>query len=404
MIDSFATRLTSRLRRAAAAALGAVAVACIYLAGSSPAGAEVRPRQDLGQQASWQTPSEAEVRTQALAWIADRMPETAIRTQAEALWPAIETKPPSEATPAAEAKPAAEIKPASEAKPAAEGAAEPARVSAEELLNRLAATFSLVDPPAKELVELCRRPRDKVALPDFAWLAADATPAWERKNLRLLYGRWLAHERMYDEALAQLDGLQPEDVADPAALLFYQGLVHHHMLAKDPGATALQRLLERADQLPRRYVSLARLMLSDLKGLEDDSLDHIARRMQDIQRRLDLGRAGRKVRDVEDGVIASLDKLIEEIEKQQQAAAAAAAGAQSGRPTMPASDSKIMPYKGAGQVDRKPLGTKSGWGELPPKQRAEAMQQIGKDYPVHYRDLIEQYFRKLANEDEGPDR
>jgi hypothetical protein len=385
---------TRRGFRLGAAGLCGVAAACACLASSSPALAEVRPQPEFGQQATWQNPAEAEVRAKTLAWIADCKPDAAVRAQAEALWPA------------GESNPAVGNKPAGEDTPAAEdaAAAKPARPSAEELLNRLAATFSLVDPPAKDLVDLCRRPRDKVVLPEFAWLSADATPAWEGKNLRLLYGRWLAHERLYDEALAQLEGLQPEDVADPAALLFYQGIVHHHMLDKESGAAALQRMLERADQLPRRYVSVARLMLSDLKDLEDDSLDHIARRMQDIQRRLDLGRAGRKVRSVEDGVIASLDKLIEEIEKQQAAAAAAAAGAQSGRPVVPASDSRILPYKGAGQVDRKPLGTKAGWGELPPKQRHEALQQIGKDYPAHYRDLIEQYFRKLANEDEGPDR
>jgi lipopolysaccharide biosynthesis regulator YciM len=50
------------------------------------------------------------------------------------------------------------------------------------------------------------------------------------------------------------------------------------------------------------------------------------------------------------------------------------------------------------------LGNKAGWGDLPPKQRHEALQQIGKDYPAHYRDVIEQYFRKLASEDEGTDR
>ena len=28
----------------------------------------------------------------------------------------------------------------------------------------------------------------------------------------------------------------------------------------------------------------------------------------------------------------------------------------------------------------------------------EALQQIGKDFPAHYRDVIEQYFRKLATD------
>jgi hypothetical protein len=36
---------------------------------------------------------------------------------------------------------------------------------------------------------------------------------------------------------------------------------------------------------------------------------------------------------------------------------------------------------------------------LPAKEREEAMQQIGKDFPSHYREVIEQYFRKLASEE-----
>ncbi len=152
---------------------------------------------------------------------------------------------------------------------------------------------------------------------------------------------------------------------------------------------------------------LARLMQADLEGLKDESLDHIARRMEDIQRRLDLGRAGEKVREVEDGVIASLDKLIDEMEKQQQAAAAAAAaGSQPGQqPMTPLPDSRPMELKAPGDVANKPVGNTDGWGELPPHERQEALQQIGKEFPAHYRDMIEQYFRKLANDgSEAPDK
>jgi hypothetical protein len=49
-------------------------------------------------------------------------------------------------------------------------------------------------------------------------------------------------------------------------------------------------------------------------------------------------------------------------------------------------------------VDKKPVGNGDGWGNLPPKEREEALQQIGQEYPAHYRDMIEQYFRKLATE------
>lgn len=59
-----------------------------------------------------------------------------------------------------------------------------------------------------------------------------------------------------------------------------------------------------------------------------------------------------------------------------------------------------MEGKGPGEVAKKPIGNQRGWGDLPPRQRQEALQQIGKDFPAHYRDMIEQYFRKLASEGE----
>ena len=49
-------------------------------------------------------------------------------------------------------------------------------------------------------------------------------------------------------------------------------------------------------------------------------------------------------------------------------------------------------------VARKNIGSEGGWGNLPPKDREQAMQQIGRDFPSHYRDVIEQYFRRLAAE------
>jgi hypothetical protein len=99
--------------------------------------------------------------------------------------------------------------------------------------------------------------------------------------------------------------------------------------------------------------------------------------------------------------------LIKEMEDQQQQQQQAAAGQQGGNqpmPLKPLEDSRPMGGKGEGKVANKPVGDSSGWGDLPPRERQEALQQIGKEFPAHYRDMIEQYFRKLATENENPDR
>jgi hypothetical protein len=105
------------------------------------------------------------------------------------------------------------------------------------------------------------------------------------------------------------------------------------------------------------------------------------------------------VQGVERGVVASLDELIKQQEdrqkQQQQQQANASGGAPSGRPL---EESRPAELKAPGLVDRKDIGATAGWGNLPDKEREQALQQVGRDFPAHYRELIEQYFRELATE------
>jgi len=310
----------------------------------------------------WQPPGVEQVRAQVFAWLDQRKLAPAERAKAEAIW--------GEKTETS---------------------------SGGELLQRVVRTVALADENARKLAELCSQASAPRALPAQPWLVDPQTPPWIAKNLRLWYGRWLAQQRLFDEAAEQLDGIEAEDVVDPATLLFYQAVVHHRLLNRDAAAETLARLLDAPDLCPRRYVTIARLMDADLRGLKEESLDHIARRMEDIQRRLDLGRAGPKVREIQDGVVKSLDKLIEELESAQQQQQASQ-GAGNLQPARPAQESVPMGGKGPGKVAKRDIGHQSGWGDMPPKQREEALQQIGRDFPAHYRDIIEQYFRRLASE------
>ncbi len=350
--------LTSAAPHTACAAY-AVAALCLALIAAAPAWGLPEGQPDR----SWEAPEATDVRRQALEWLAEQAPEEDLHRQAEAIW---QEEPPRSST---------------------------------EVLECLAATFALGDARARRLVELCAAPRgEQIVVPSQPWLFDPQTPPLLAHNLRLLFGRWLVHEAMYDEALEQLGDLAPEEVADPATLLFYQAVVHHRLLEKDRSIESLRLLLEGERAAPRRYVALAELMREDLEGLRDETLDHIARRMEDIGRRLSLGRAGERVRRLEDGVIESLDKLIEEIEDARQQAQQAGGGASAGgiQSSAPAPDSMPLGGGGPGEVDRRDLGDGSGWGDLPPREREEALQEIGREFPAHYRDVIEQYFRRLA--------
>lgn len=319
--------------------------------------------QGLEGKASWQQPTAAEVKVQVDQWLAKRPLDEATRRAVDALW----------------AKPT---------DAAADG----------EVLDRLAATVALVEPAPRELVALCRSDQAPPLVPQFPWLTDPALPPLVRHNLRLYFGRWLAQQRLYDESLAQLQGLQPADVVDPATLLFYQSIAFHRLLQKEQLLATVGKLLEHRGSLPRRYETLGRLMEADLKPLKPDSLDEVSRLMDDVERRLGLGRAGRRVRQQEDDVIAKLDKMIKEIEERRKQQAQQAGAAGGAAPSNPMPDSMPGGGSGPGEVDPKRTGSQSGWGNLPPKERQEVLQQISKGLPAHYRDVIEEYFRKLARE------
>ncbi len=324
-------------------------------------------RAELTFEASWQPPSYEQVRKEMLQWIdeATLEPETAFA--ARAMWPVGNLR-------------------------AGDGTA---------LLERAMETFTLVDPRAQELFEACNSQFQSFQLPQTEWLEDTSLSPLLRNNARLYFGRWLAQHQLYDEVLATLAGLQTEDVVDPAGLLFYQMVAHHQVVEPDLSRLVLTQLREQEDQLPRRYRQVAELLERDLAGLKDESLDHIARRMNDVRRRLDMGRAGKQVQVVERGVVDSLDRIIKKLEQQQQQQQQSSKSGGAQQSSKPMQDSQLPSMRSPMKVDQRDIGNQSGWGDLPAKEREQALQQVGREFPTHYRELIEQYFRELADETRG---
>lgn len=268
-----------------------------------------------------------------------------------------------------------------------------------EVLTAVAKSVALVVPRADELLAYCSKPGEDYHPPEYEWLREEGLDPLAANNLRLFYARWLAQNRYYDESLIQIADLEPADVADPGTLLFLQGLNGHRLLNKELGVKAFTELLTNEEQLPQRYIVLAGLMKSDLEKMEEESLNHISRQMEDVERRLALGRAGKTVQIPEDEALDNLDKLIEELEKQRQQQQQQQSGggpSDNIQSSSPAQDSLPIGGKGPGNVDRKDIGNSSGWGDLPPKEREKMLQDIGRDFPSHYREAIEEFFREQA--------
>ena len=50
-------------------------------------------------------------------------------------------------------------------------------------------------------------------------------------------------------------------------------------------------------------------------------------------------------------------------------------------------------------MDKKNINRATEWGSLPDKERQASLQGVPRDFPSHYRDIIEQYFRRLAEDE-----
>ena len=322
-------------------------------------------RDELQQQASWQLPQPSEVRANLAKWLEKQELGEAAKLQVETLWP-------------------------------------PEAGDDVDVLDRLASVLAAIDKDAAKVVEVTRNPKDKPSLPELPVLEDEDKDEMVRNNLRLIYGRWLAQNELYDESLEQLSKLNVDNVADPAALLFYQGIAHHRLLQKKECLPVLQKLLENEPILPRRYLTLAQLMEADLAPLKPDSLDEVARLMDNVQRRLNLGRAGKRVRTEEDQIVKKLDKMIEELEEaMKKKKGGQKPGQGQKQSSQPLPDSQAAGGSGPGEVEQKRIGNTEGWGDLPPKEREEILQEITKDLPAHYRNVIEEYFRRLARDGNG---
>jgi len=321
---------------------------------------------ELTFEASWELPEYRAVRQQVQNWVKENRFSGELRTQVRSQWPSVDLR----------------------------------ESDGSDLLQRVAETFAIVDDRARQLVASCNTEFQGPVPPDISWLFDETVPKFVRNNLALYYARWLAQRGLYDEVVLAVEGLRPGDVVDPAGLLFYRTVAYQQLVEPELSRTALAQLMEHEDSLPRRYQQVAQLLSHDLEGLKDESLDHIARRMNDVRRRLEFGRAGKQVLMVEKSVVDSLDKLIKKLEEQQQQQNSSSSGAQ--QSSKPMQDSQLPSMRAPMQVEQRDIGSDSGWGNLPPKEREEALQQIGREYPGHYRYLIEQYFRELADESNSP--
>jgi hypothetical protein len=269
--------------------------------------------------------------------------------------------------------------------------------TAEALFELTVRSFAQADEATAKLVEACHLQHVTLLPPEAKLLEQEGAGRFYVANMSLYYGRYLAHRQMFEESLDALEKTSIADVVDPASLLFFKAVCQHHLLLKTDGLATIEQLLKNTEAVPVRYATVAALMQFDLEALRDQSLDEVARKMIDVERRLGLGRTGQKVQKKEDEIIVTLDELIKKVEEQNGGGGGGGPGGQSNRSASPADDSRIKGSTAPGKVDPKKFKNEKEWGDLPDKVRAKAKELIAREFPAHYRDAMDEYSKKAAN-------
>lgn len=186
------------------------------------------------------------------------------------------------------------------------------------MVDRLGESLALGDADAAKLLAAARDASTAAPVAVPVVLTDAKKPAFFRANLALAYAKALSTRRVYEEALDTLKVVKPEQVADPAAYFFYRAVAEHALLLKPEAHRSIVGLLEDVSESPERYKMLAATMLFDMTAWREKDLGEIARKMDNIERRLQLARGGPQTQKIQKDVVARLDELIKKMENQQK--------------------------------------------------------------------------------------
>ncbi len=234
-------------------------------------------------------------------------------------------------------------------------------------------------------------------------------PEFVRANVGVSFARALSLRRIHEEALETLGLFAVEKVADPGTYLYHRAVSEHALMMKNEATSSIDRLLQDVPNLPERYRMVGMLLYYDLTTWKEKDLSWISRKMEMIQRRLEVTRGGKTTQKIQKEVVARLDEMIKEMENQQKESSSSNQGncpdgapsqgqpGNNAQPMEPAKDSRPGGVSGQGVVDSKRVKElASVWGKLPEKDQAKALVELTRNAPPKYREAIELYFKKLS--------
>jgi hypothetical protein len=186
------------------------------------------------------------------------------------------------------------------------------------VIDKVASTLALGDADAAKLLAEAKDADASAPVEVPAALKDAKRPAFYRNNLALAYAKALTLKKVYEEALDTFAAVKVEDVVDPSAYLFHKAVCEYELMLKDRADDSISRLIVDATDSPQRYLQVAALMAYDMQTWQEKDLGWIARKMDNVQRRLELKRGGKRTQKMQKEVLVRLDEMIKEIENQQK--------------------------------------------------------------------------------------
>lgn len=247
-------------------------------------------------------------------------------------------------------------------------------------------------------------PLDRLA--DTFALAPPTADPFCKSNLTLIRARTLVQNRFYEEALEALTSIKAEEVVDPASYFFLRAVCEHGLMMKTEATISVNRLLEDVFTPPERYKAVAVMMAFDMETWQEKDLGEIARKMANIERRLELAKGGPQTQKLQREVVNRLDEMIKKLEnkvKDDNDDSCPDGTPRQDGPSMPSDSIKPIEWpqiggvSGTGRVNQAKLRDLSTrWGEMSERERAEVMQDLTHGMSQVHRQVIENYFRNIA--------
>lgn len=275
--------------------------------------------------------------------------------------------------------------------------------------------LALYDPDFRRAISAFDRADYVAARDQLAALRGDADP-FTATTAAYLHARSLLENRAVEEMLAALRELERQrpdweqftPYAPHAWLLRAWGQVQS--LDLDGARASLESLTERYPNPPRAVREGARQMRAFIDAREAMGLDAVQRRMTYVSDRLQQRDASQRVTDRQREIIELLDQLIEQAESDEQQGGGGGgsgqgtpSGGQQGSAPGGSGAERSEERSGEGEIGalRALERAKPGeaWGKLPPKEREEILQALRERYPSRYQQLVEQYYRALAEDE-----